>query len=128
MSRTLVDAWFAAMRRGAKGEEELLALFHDDAEYVEPFSGEPRLHVGKEAIRACLRQGWEQPMPDLELTVDRVDVDGARVRAEWTCSTSAWPNAISGVDLYTLRDGRISRLETTLPAPGETPPEPPPSR
>ena len=126
MSHEIVDAWFGAMRRGREGEPELLALFHDDAVYVEPFSGAPVQHVGKQAIRACFRKGWEQPMPDLTLRVDRVDVDGDLVRAEWVCATSAWPTPIRGVDSYTLRDGRISRLETALLG-AQTPPEPPPS-
>lgn len=128
----LVDAWFAAMRRGRKGEEELLALFHEHAHYVEPFSGEPREHVGKPAIRACFREGWETPMPDLELLVERVDVDGDRIRATWVCSTSAWPSPIRGLDVYTLRDGLIMRLETSVEAPPNatagSPPESPPSR
>jgi len=128
VSHEIVDAWFAAMRRGRAGEEELLALFHEDATYVEPFSGASREHVGKDAIRACLRAGCEQPLPDLTLTVERVDVDGDEVRAEWVCATSAWPTAMRGLDVYRVADGRIRRLETLLLGPVETPPEPPPSR
>lgn len=114
VSHPVVDAWFSAMRRGKRGEAELLALFHDAAEYTEPFAGSPRTHVGIEAIRACFREGWERPLPDLTLHVDRVDIDGPNVRAEWTCSSSAFPAPVRGVDRYTIRDGLIARLETSL--------------
>lgn len=110
----IVESWFAAMRKGAAGEGELLALFHDDAEYVEPFSGEPRRHVGKAAIRACLSESLKTPLPDLELSVQRVDVDGERVRASWVCSSSVFEAPVQGLDVYTLREGLIARLETSL--------------
>ena len=110
----IVASWFAAMRKGRRGEDELLALFHDDAEYVEPFAGEPRRHRGKAAIRACLSEGWDTPLPDLSLTVERVDVDGDSVRASWVCRSSAFPGPMHGLDVYTLRDGLIARLESSL--------------
>ena len=113
-SQPVVDAWFSAMRRGKRGEQELLALFHAEAEYVEPFAGSPRKHVGIDAIRACFREGWEQPPPALTLSVDRVDLDGQNVRAEWTCSSPAFPAPVRGVDRYTIRDGLIARLETSF--------------
>lgn len=113
-SHPIVNAWFRAMRRGKAGEDELVALFDAEAEYIEPFGGQARRHVGTRAIRECLREGFEQPPPELSLTIDRVDVDGPKVRAEWTCSSPVFEAPIRGVDEYTLRDGRITRLETSL--------------
>ena len=110
----IVESWFAAMRKGREGEEELLKLFHESAEYVEPFAGAPRHHQGKAAIRACLRESWATPLPDLSLTIVRVDVDGPRVRAKWICESSAFPGPMHGLDVYTLRDGLIMRLESSL--------------
>jgi len=114
ITHPVVDAWFTAMRKGKRGEAELLGLFHESAHYTEPFGGSTRRHVGLDAIRTCFREGWEQPVPDLTLTVDRVDIDGTMVRAEWTCNSSAFPGPVRGVDRYTLRDGLIASLETSF--------------
>lgn len=112
--RDLVDRYFEAMREGASAEQQLLGLFTDDAVYVEPFAGEPRTHRGRAAIRIAFRAGWESPPPDLKLHVDRIDVDEDRVFSEWTCTSPAFPHPIRGRDEYTMRDGKIARLEVTL--------------
>ena len=52
--------------------------------------------------------------PDMVVTMNRIDAEGQRVRAEWTCTASVLAEPMRGVDLYTLRDGKIARLETTL--------------
>ncbi len=106
----LVDRYFAAMRRGAAAEEDLVALFADDAVYVEPFSGEEPAR-GRDAIRRRLRQGWEVPLPDLELDVLEVEVDGRRARSRWECRSPALPGPVRGEDRYEFADGRIARLE-----------------
>lgn len=113
--RALIERYFAAMRAGPAGEEALLDLFTDDAVYVEPFTGERRTHVGIEAIRACLRASWQEAPPDMQLTVERMDLDGTQIRAEWICTSPALPGPMRGVDRYTLRDGRIARLEVSPP-------------
>lgn len=102
------------MRRGKAGRDELVALFAEDGEYTEPFSGTSRTHRGKAAIEACLSGGFDNPPPQLRLTVDRVDVDGPNVRAEWTCSSPAFDAPVRGLDEYTVQDGRIARLVTSL--------------
>ena len=112
--RHLIDRYFDAMRAGRDGEEALLALFADDAVYTEPFTGVARTHTGKAAIRACFQASWESAPPDMGLTVDRVDLDGDTVRSEWTCTSPAFPGPMKGVDRYTLRDGRIARLEVSF--------------
>jgi hypothetical protein len=113
--RKAVESIFKAMQSGPGGEEALLALFADGAVLVEPFSGEPKTHVGKDAIRGSFRDQWESPPPDLKLTLDRVDLDGPLVRAEWTCASPVFPTPMRGYDLFTLNDdGRIARLEIVV--------------
>jgi len=111
----LVQRFFHAMQAGADGAATLLALFADDAVYVEPFSGEERTHEGIDAIREALRPGWEQPLPDLSITVDRVDTDGDRITADWTCRSPALPGGEGhGTNVFHVDGGRIQRLHTSL--------------
>jgi ketosteroid isomerase-like protein len=116
----LVTKFFRAMQAGAPGADELLSLFHDEAEYVEPFSGRELHHRGKPAIRAALEPGWKNPLPEMTITVDRVDVSDDAVRAEWTCRSPALPGGAGrGVNTFDIREGRIAKLVTVL-----LPPEP----
>ncbi|MBL8916372.1 MAG: nuclear transport factor 2 family protein [Archangium sp.] len=111
----LISEFFRCMQAGASSADAMLALFTDDAVYVEPFSGVVQTHRGVVAIRAAMSSGWERPLPEMRLTVDRVDLDGATVRAEWTCRSPALPGGAGrGVNVFTLVGGRIARLETTL--------------
>jgi ketosteroid isomerase-like protein len=111
----VVDQFFRCMQAGASNADEMMSLFTDDAEYVEPFSGKPSRHLGKPAIRKAMQMGWERPLPDMTISIDRLDLDGDDVRAEWTCRSPALPGGSGrGVNQYRLRDGRIARLETTL--------------
>ena len=113
--REVVERYFGAMRRKREGIEDLVALFADDAVYTEPFSAKtPATHTGKAEIGAFLRAMPENAPPDMEVSVDRIDRDGARIRAEWTCTSQAFPQPMRGVDLYDVKDGKISRLETSL--------------
>lgn len=112
--RGVVEGLFRAMQAGASGEEGMVSLFRDDATFVEPFSGRPVSHVGHAAIRASFRQQTAHPLPDMALTLDRVDLDGPVVRAEWTCSSSAFPSPMRGHDLFTIKDGKIARLEIVV--------------
>ena len=110
----LIDRYFAAMRRGAAAEDEMMALFAEDAVYVEPFTDVTEPAVGKEAVRARLRLGWEFPLPDLELDVIEVEVDGRTARSRWECRSPALPTPVHGEDHYEIRDGKIIRLEVRL--------------
>lgn len=113
--RKAVEGVFKAMQTGPGGEAALMSLFADGAVYIEPFSGQPQTHVGREAIRRSFRDQWTNPLPDFGLTLDRVDLDGPHVRAEWTCTSSAFPAPMRGYDLFTLDDeGRITRFEIIL--------------
>jgi hypothetical protein len=110
--RKAVDELFRAMQAGPAGEEAMMRLFAEDAVFVEPFSGAPQTHVGLSAIRQSFRDQWKNPAPDLTLVLDRVDLDGPRVRAEWTCTSPAFSSPMRGYDLFTLgREGKIARLE-----------------
>jgi hypothetical protein len=110
--RKAVEDLFKAMQAGPDGEASMVGLFADDAVLIEPFTGKPQTHRGKAAIRQSFRDQWKNPLPELKLTVDRVDLDGTQVRAEWTCTSPAFSAPMRGYDLFTLSDtGQITRLE-----------------
>jgi len=112
--RDIVDRFFKAMQAGRDGEENLMALFAQDAVMTDPFAGEPQTHRGIDAVRESFRCTWEQPAPDVKLEVSRVDLDGESVRAEWTCTAPIFPSPIRGYDVFDIRDGKISRLEIVV--------------
>lgn len=113
MTHAIVTRFFAAMQTQGQKEDELLALFADDAVYVEPFTGVERTHQGKQAVRAAFRLGWRQPLPDMTIEVDDVSVDGEQVRASWTCRSPALPGGRGrGENVFTVRGGLITRLVT----------------
>ncbi len=112
--RTMVEALFKAMQAGPAGEDAMMALFAENAVFVEPFSGEVRTHTGTDAIRTSFQQMWSEPGPELSLNLERVDVDGDRVRAEWNCTSPAFPEPMRGHDLFTIREGKIARLEVVV--------------
>ncbi len=114
--RDLIERYFAAMRRGAAAEEEMMELFSEDVVYIEPFTGEAEPWVGKDAVRTALRQGWEQPLPDLELEVRRIDISGSQATADWVCTSPALPGPVAGKDEYTIVAGKITRLVVRLVA------------
>lgn len=112
-----VERYFAAMRRGEDGEQELLDLFADHAVWIDAFGGGE--HAGREAIAEWLRSSRADAPPDLDLVVDRVDVDGPTAIAEWTCTSPAFVRPARGRDRFVIRDGRIARLESTMTQPPE---------
>jgi ketosteroid isomerase-like protein len=105
------------MQRGPEGEDELVALFAEDAVYVEPFSGAE--HAGRDAIRAWLRGSWADQPPGITITVERLEVVEHVVEASWVCESDAFARPARGRDRFTIRDGRIARLETELLEPPE---------
>ena len=107
----VVTAYFEAMKAGASRVDDLLALFAEDAVYIEPFSGESRTHEGLPAISDTIRTSLKNPPPDMTLEVNRVDVDGDVVESDWTCSSPVFPGPMRGKDRCTVKDGRIQRLE-----------------
>lgn len=113
-SDTVIAAYFEAMRQGADGIEDLLALFHPDGEYTEPFGGEPRTHRGVDEIRTCLTTSMAQRPPGLVLHVHRVDIDGAAANAKWSCEADVFPAPVCGSDRYEIEGGRIRSLVTEI--------------
>jgi uncharacterized protein (TIGR02246 family) len=113
----LVERYFAAMERGRLGVEDVLALFTEDAAYVEPFSG--GVHTGRDAIRAWLSASWETAPRDLRLTLDRLEASGDVAEAEWTRESSDYARPARGRDRFTIRHGKIARVESTLTQPPE---------
>ena len=110
--RQAVERLFKAMQAGPAGEDAMVGLFTEDAVLIEPFSGRPQTHRGRAAIRQSFRDQWNSPPPDLTLVLDRVDLDGVLVRAEWTCTSPVFPSPMRGYDLFTLNEaGLITRLE-----------------
>lgn len=114
MSEDLVAGYYAAMRVGGEAEEQMMALFGDDAVFDEPFSGLDEPAVGRDEIRDRLRAGWASPLPDMQLDVLTVTIDGATARCTWECRSPAFPAPVRGEDRYEFRDGRISRLEVSI--------------
>jgi ketosteroid isomerase-like protein len=112
--RAIVEQYVAAMQAGPGGLEALLDLFTSDAVYVEPFSGRPTVHRGQAAIRAFFADALSHHLQGARLLLERLDLDGERLRSQWTCHVPLLPGPLRGHDLLTLRDGRIARLETTL--------------
>lgn len=117
MSKTpeAIATFFRAMQAGATAEKQMMALFALDAVYIEPFSGKPTEHHGRDAIMATMRAGWARPLPDMTITMDRIDVRGDDIEVAWTCRSPALPGGAGrGRNRFTLRGGLIARLETTL--------------
>jgi ketosteroid isomerase-like protein len=112
--RDTVERYFSAMQRGPDARDELVGLFAADAVYVEPFSGSAREHHGRDAIRRELERSQAQAPADLRIVVDRLAIDGETVEADWTCESPAFERPARGSDRFTVRDGRIVRLETRL--------------
>lgn len=112
--RTVVEAYYRAMEAGSR--EQMDGLFTDDAVYSEPFSkgGEPTTHEGREAIAGWLAASFQQGNQGVTITLDRLDVDGESILAEWTCIGPMLPGPMKGHDRYRVRDGRIASLETRL--------------
>ena len=114
VDRSTVERYFTLMQAGASRLDEFVALFDEQAVYVEPFSGQPQVHSGKDEIQAFFEAAFDQHLKGVRLTLDRLDVDGNHLRAEWTCELPMFAAPMRGFDLLTLREGRIVRLETSV--------------
>lgn len=112
--RGVIEGLYKAMQAGPAGENEALAFFAADAIFTENFGGAPKTHAGIAAIRTAFQKWNEDPPPDVRLELDRVDLDGGRVRAEWTCYSPAFSVPMRGVDHFTIEHGKIRRLEVVV--------------
>lgn len=107
-----IERYYRAMEAGSP--DQMRDLFAEDATYIEPFSngGVPTPHEGRDAIVAWLAASFEQGNKGVTITLDRLDVDGDSVIAEWTCVGPMLPGPMKGHDRYRVADGQIARLET----------------
>ena len=115
--RAAVEGYYKAMRLGSAGVSAITELFTDDAVYIEPFSGgdgRAREHVGKSVIGEFLKDSINHRPADMVVTMERLDAEAGRVRAEWICTAAVFPQPMCGIDLYEMRDCKIARLETRL--------------
>ncbi|MFO1041006.1 MAG: nuclear transport factor 2 family protein [Planctomycetaceae bacterium] len=113
--KLIVNRFFSAMQVGATAEAEMMSLFHDDAVYIEPFTGRMRTHSGKLAIRACMVEGWRNPLPEVRIEINALTVEGAEVIVQWTCHSPGLPGGTGkGENRFTLQGGLIIRLETRI--------------
>ena len=110
--RDVIENYYRAMEAGSA--DQMTGLFIADAVYTEPFSkgGEPTVHSGRDEIVGWLAASFQGPNQGVTITLDRIDVDGDDVVAEWTCTGPMLPGPMQGHDRYQVQDGRISRLDT----------------
>ena len=107
--------FFTAMQAGRAGGPALEALFAADAVYEEAFSGTRQRHTGRAAIMAAMARGWEQPLPDMRIAIDRAESRGSVIDVHWTCHSPALPGGQGqGRNRFVMRDGLIAELVTTL--------------
>ena len=107
-----VEKYFNAMQRGSEGEDELLALFADDAVYREPFGGQTLR--GRDEIARWIRASRDQAPPDLVINVERIDAVGEVIEATWTCESPIFVQPTRGRDRFTIRAGKIEQLESEI--------------
>ena len=115
-----ITNFFLAMQAGPHGLELLSSMFAKDAEYSEPFSGQSEPHRGREAIVAAFDASRSDAFDDAVINLGAVDVDGETITVRWTCISKAIPGGRgSGTNVFTLRDGMIVSLVTTLDMDGD---------
>ncbi len=112
--RAVIEGYYRAMEAGSP--QQMDGIFTADAVYTEPFTkrGEPTTHSGRDEIVGWLAASFEAGNKGVTITLDRIDVDGDTVVAEWTCVGPMLPGPMKGHDRYQVTDGRISRLDTRL--------------
>ena len=109
--RAVVEGVFKAMHERAAGEKAMMTLYADNAVVTEPFSGQPRTHKGKEAIRKWFLESVKEMPEDMMIKMDRIDMDAGKVRAEWTCTSQVFPTPMRGYDLYGIKNGKIESAD-----------------
>lgn len=114
-----ISNFFMAMQAGKAGADALKDCFAPDAVYQEPFTGEMRTHNGKDEIINAMALGWEQPLPDMTIHIDRVETKDSEILVNWTCKSPGLPGGQgSGLNRFVLEDGLITSLITTLEGQG----------
>lgn len=110
-----ISNFFLSMQAGEVGAKALIACFAEDAVYEEPFTGTVRVHHGHDAILKAMALGWEMPMVDTRISIDKVAVSGSEIHVDWTCRSPSIPGGQGqGRNRFVLDDGLITSLITTL--------------
>lgn len=110
-----ITNFFLAMQAGPHGLSLLADLFAKDALYTEPFSGAPKPHRGRDAIIAAFDASRTDAFNDAVIDLSAVEVDGPKITVAWTCISQAIPGGQgSGTNVFTMKDGLIQSLVTTL--------------
>ena len=91
-NRDVNERYYRAMEAGSS--DQMDGLFEDDAICTEPFStmGAPTTHAGRTDIVGWLAASFEAGNKDVTITLDRLDVDGSVVVAEWRASVRCCPD------------------------------------
>lgn len=112
-----ITNFFLAMQAGPSGLDILAEMFTADAEYYEPFSGQPGPHRGPKAIAATFEASRTDAFDDAVITLGGVEVEGNIIVVDWTCISAAIPGGRgSGQNRFEMEDGKIAILRTTLDA------------
>ncbi len=110
-----ITNFFLAMQAGPHGLERLGAMFAEDAEYSEPFSGQEGPHRGRQAIMAAFDASRSDAFDDAVIELGAVEVVGDKITVKWTCISAAIPGGQgSGTNEFQLADGKITKLITQL--------------
>ncbi len=110
-----ISNFFLSMQAGKPGAPRLEACFADKAIYEEPFTGTNRRHEGRKAIMSAMALGWEMPMEDTVISIDKIDLGSSQIVVDWTCRSPSIPGGQGqGQNNFTIEDGLIVSLITTL--------------
>lgn len=110
-----ISNFFLSMQAGEVGAEALMACFAENAVYEEPFTGTVRVHKGRAEIIKAMALGWEMPMVDTRISIDKVATVDNEILVEWTCRSPSIPGGQgSGMNRFVLHEGHITSLITTL--------------
>jgi len=112
---TEVSNFFLCMQAGRTGVDALMNLFAEDAVYEEPFTGTPRRHVGRDAIRKAMTEGANVPLQDTRIEINTATVLNGEIHIAWTCHSPSLPGGQgSGLNRFAIEEGLIQSLITTL--------------
>lgn len=107
MSRRFLQA----RRRGPFLLSEITRLLHRDATYVETVRGEPWTIIGANAIAEILQDLWRRRGDEESMQIVRLGVTGDTTSVGHWRRVTATGEVVFGRDLYTVRDGLITRVE-----------------
>ena len=102
-ARHVVDAFVEAWLTGEL--DGVMACVTDDVVYSPPGSGEVATSRGRDAVREAFASSVG---PDPDITLGELVVAGDLVLGPWWYPPRDDGSTFRGLDLYTLRDGKIA--------------------